>query len=91
MLKKPETVDLFITKYALTSGIRKYPCEIVNDMAVYRPSANRMRQHFHVEGRDWHRTWEAALKRANEMRDKKVEAMLKGAARINAMSFKEPT
>lgn len=58
----------YITKYALTSGIQELHGE-VNGSLLRVPNANGYGATiFHREGRDWHRTREAAINRALEMR-----------------------
>jgi rubrerythrin len=42
------------------------------------------------EGREWHRTWESAAKRAEKMRVAKIAALRAQIARLETMTFTEP-
>jgi hypothetical protein len=84
-----EIFEGFVTKYALTSGIQKLQMRAIGadgagDVAV------RFMSYFHGEGREWHRTWESALVRAEEMRKAKLASMRKSMAKIEALKFEEP-
>ena len=55
-------MKVYITKYALTSGIIEADAEILTgDMILINGDWNRC---FHGEGKDWHRTFEEAYKKA---------------------------
>jgi hypothetical protein len=41
----------------------------------------------HGEGRQWHRTQESALARAESMRKAKIASLRKSIARLEALSF----
>lgn len=82
-----ERFTAWVTKYALTEGILKMQVElcsdISDDMVVKINGATR--QSFF--GKDWHRTHEAAIKRAEEMRSNKLKSIDKQRARIAALNF----
>ena len=46
------------------------------------------RGYFHGEGREWHRTKESAIDKAEEMRKKKIETMKKQIEKLEKMEFK---
>ncbi len=80
----------YITNYALTSGII---------LTMVKPTVTPGTVSFKLdwydtyvsgEGKNWHRTWESALKRAKEMRDKKIKSMGESLRKLKKMSFEEP-
>lgn len=81
-------MKVWITKYALTQGIftrdvekaREYP-----GLVTVKGSA--LWDSYHGEGKEWHRTRESAVKRAEQMRDKKIASLEKQLARIKGLSF----
>ena len=77
-------IKVWITKYALTSGITKHDAELCDDSMV---KYGHM-QYAHVESKEWHRSYENALMRAEEMRISKIVSLKKSIARLAAMSFK---
>lgn len=78
-------MKVYVTKYALSSGIYQ-------DDMEHSPSFPGMvtkgLQHFHGEGREWHRTKSSAIKRADEMRHKKIASLKKQIAALEAAVFK---
>jgi hypothetical protein len=87
--------DIFtawITKYALTTGIDMVRAEWCNDisetMIIYGANDGRMGQT--AQGKDWHRTPEAAIARAEEMRAAKIAAMRKQLTKLERMTFVAP-
>ena len=84
------TFKVWITKYALTDGIRLIEAKQSSqylDMMSYGEGAY---DHAHGEGREWHRTPESALRRAEEMRKKKLASLRKSIAKLEAMTFVAP-
>jgi len=76
----------WITKYALTSGI----CEMEVEQSREAPSMiswDGWNNHAHGEGRDWHRTREGAIARAEAMRKKKIESLKKSIKKMEALRF----
>ena len=87
-------MKVWITKYALTSGIWTGEAEDRKDGVIEckRPMTPEGEKellwgYFHGEGREWHRTEEAAKTKALEMRDKKVLSLLKKIRKLEAMKF----
>ena len=81
-------MKVWITKYALTSGLFEAQAKLRDDISPTMISVEERgvhRQCFH--GNDWHRTKEAALARAEEMRIAKLKSLDKQAKRIAAMKF----
>lgn len=75
---------IWITKYALTSGIEKVDAEVSTfpDMAVYKNGRYGMTSYVHKEGRDFCLTEKAAIKRAECMRKNKIESLRKSLDRV---------
>ena len=80
-------MKVWITKYALTAGIKEIEVEHSDDF----PDIVSVHGHnacYCGEGLDWHRTYEAAVARAEEMRLKKIESIKKQLAKYEKMRFK---
>ena len=86
---KKEHIKAWITKYALTEGIEVADAEMCSDggMIAYG-NVGYGSQYAH--GKDWHRTPEAALARAEEMRKAKIASLLKSIDKLERMTFKAP-
>lgn len=75
-------MKVYITKYSLTDGVleadaklnQKFPTMAVTNLG-----------YFH--GNDWHETKEAAIKKAEEMRVKKIASLKKQIEKLEAMKF----
>jgi hypothetical protein len=83
---------VYITKYALTKGITKQEGGISLDnsnLFVARINA-RITGCYHTEGKDWHRTFEAASARAHDMRVSKIKSLKRSLAKMESLEFKEP-
>ena len=79
----------FITRYALTMGVYAVEARDCEDgMIEFRPSGGCI-QYFHTEGRDWHRTFDAAVARAEELRAAKIKSVEKQLAKLRALKFVE--
>lgn len=78
----------WITKYALTKGIKEAHVEDCFDVSpdmVKDLESSRGLYH----NNDWHRTQAAALDRAREMRNNKLISLKKQIAKLEAMWFVE--
>ncbi|ELY4830756.1 hypothetical protein SM096_003082 [Cronobacter sakazakii] len=78
---------IYITKYALTSGIFTAEADVNTEkrMASFRGSESGFVQCYH--GDDFHFNEEGALARAEEMRNKKLKSLDKQMKKISAMKF----
>lgn len=76
-------MKVFITKYALTTGIFAADVEDCGNGMVRE--AVRFGSFFH--GKEWHLTREAAIKHAEVMRLKKVHSLNKQIAKLEALKF----
>lgn len=77
-------MKIWSTKYCLTMGILEHEVKDVGDGLVR--VANTV-QYLHGEGREWHRTYESAIARAEQMRRKKILALQKQIERLHALRF----
>ncbi len=79
-------IRVWITKYALTDGIREVIAEIDGDMASVR--GNMFIQCFHGEGKEWHRTLEGAHRKAQQMREAKMISLGKQISKLHDLQIK---
>ncbi len=83
-----ENIKVWITKYALTSGIEVFDVVVHEneDMVAY---GNVGYGDQYAHGKDWHRTYEDAVERAKEMRDQKIKSLRKSIAKLEKLSFSD--
>lgn len=84
---KKENIKAWITKYALTEGIEVVDAEVCHDINSGMISYGRG---LYAHGKDWHRTPEAALARAEEMRKAKIVSLRKSIEKMERMTFNAP-
>ncbi len=80
-------MKVFTTKYALSSGIREVEVEITSVPGMVATTNQAYKEYFHTEGKEWHRTLEAAQAVADKMRTKKIEGLKKSIAKLEKMTF----
>lgn len=80
-------MKVWITRYALTDGILESDAEICLDADMKGNMIVCDRGYFHGEGRDWHRTKEAALVRAEKMRQKKIASLKRQIEKLEKIKF----
>ncbi|HEU6436613.1 MAG TPA: hypothetical protein VE028_04115 [Nitratidesulfovibrio sp.] len=97
-----ETVKAYITKYALTKGIKVVEGEVLpggllrvcdemcGSHVSHHPLLNHWHAYCHGEGREWHRTWHGALRRAEKMRAAKIKRLRAMIAKVESMEFTVP-
>ena len=81
-------MKIFCTRWCLTAGIEEMEAESVPQsgmVTVKRP--NGWPLYLHGEGRDWHRTREQAVARANVVRVKRISTVKKQLSKLG-MPFK---
>jgi hypothetical protein len=78
---------IFITKYALTSGIMEAEMEIMDDgkYCYGKPEGYAFATGFH--GNDFHLTREEAIKDCHKRKDKKIESLKKQITKIEKLTF----
>lgn len=79
-------MKVWITKYALTSDIKEMEAEQSEDFPDM-VTGKAWNGNYHGEGREWHRTYESAVARAEEMRLKKIESLKKQIAKWEKKRF----
>lgn len=82
----------YITKYALTAGIKAYPDDQVKKISdsmidVKKPYSS----YYHGHGKEWHTDLGAAIARADEMRRNKIASMKKSIAKLEKLNFVKQT
>ena len=78
----------WITKYALTTGIFEITAEITEHGSAYDMHSS-FPTFYHGEGKEWHRTKESAIAKAEEMRRKKIASLKKQIERLEKLYFEE--
>ena len=76
-------MKIWITKYALSQGIFTLDLRIEGTMAC----GTGWGEVFHGENRQWCRTAAAAVCRANDMRNAKLESLGRQAAKLKTLDF----
>jgi len=87
-------MKVFITKYALTAGIETIEAKHVTnchakEMIEKIGDTERVDfpTYFHGKGKEWHETWEGAVKHAEEMRQKKILSVEKQLKKLRELKF----
>jgi hypothetical protein len=85
-------MKVWITKYALTTGISEIDAEICTDISTdmikeVRKDLNNYSAYYHGNGRQWHETLEGAKAKAEEMRVKQIKTLEKKIAKLEKMKF----
>lgn len=83
-----ENIKVWITKYALTIGIEVFDGVVHEneDMVAY---GNVGYGDQYAHGKDWHRSYEEAVERAEEMRVQKIKSLRKSIAKLEKLSFSD--
>lgn len=79
-------MKVWITKYALTIGIIEINAEITEDGSAYDMGSS-FPAYYHGEDKEWHRTKESAIARAEEMRQKKIESLKNQIEKLEVLKF----
>lgn len=80
-------MKVYITKYALTQGIFEAEAEECPGFKGMIEISGEYPEYYHGEGKDWHRTKAGAVKRAEEMREKKILSLQKQIERLKNLKF----
>lgn len=83
-MKDKEPIKAWVTKYALTEGIQEVEGEVCHNVSSGMLSWGKYGT---AHGRDWHRTREEAVKRAEEMRVAKIASLKRSIAKLEAIKF----
>lgn len=78
---------IWVTKYALTSGVFSVQAETRDDTYYYsRPGADSISQQFCLG--EWHLSLDEANAKAEKLRIKKIEALKKKITALEKLTFK---
>lgn len=83
-------MKVYITKHALTQGIEEKEaktCEDINHPDMISILNVRYNEFYHKEGKEWHKTKEAAIQKAEEMRIKKIKSLEKQIEKLKELKF----
>lgn len=83
-----ETFTGYVTKYALSSGIKKVQletCHVESMVSEVAKLPGMLSQNYH--GDDWHRTFAQAKAKAEEMRRRKIASLQKQIAKLEKLEF----
>ena len=81
-------MKVWITKYALTQGIIEIEAEECGKgFEGMIQTKEKCPSYYHGEGKDWHRTKEDAIKKAEKIRQKKIESLKKQIKKLEEMRF----
>ena len=85
-----ERFKAWVTRYALTDGVLTGEAEVSEQSPdMIRFFWGNPEGMFYVHGNDWHRAEEAAIKRAEEMRTRKIASLRKQITKLEAMTFEK--
>ncbi|WP_025774712.1 hypothetical protein [Clostridium botulinum] len=94
MKHKKETIDVFISKYALTKGILEKKAIICDNTStdmieIVKEDKNFSIgvEYYHGEGKEWHRTKEDAINKSEEMRNKKIKNLESQIEKLKKVNF----
>lgn len=76
---------IYCTKWLFTRGIFEAEAEDLGNGMVKMEGVTF--GYLHGEGKDWHKTRDSAVKKAEEMRAKKLKTLEKQIKKISAMKF----
>jgi hypothetical protein len=80
-------MEVFISKYALTTGILKINAEACFnvDPDMIQDKTSQYPSYYHKG--DWHRTREEAVAKAEEMRIRKIASLKKNIKKLETLKF----
>jgi hypothetical protein len=79
------TMTVWISKYALAKGVYEIEAQFVGNDTV--KGTQWLSSYYRGEGREWHKTREEALTRAEEMRVKEIAALRRKIFKMEALDF----
>lgn len=84
---KGDIFEAWVTKYVLTAGIQRVRVRHSGIGDMVTADRRFSHQNYHGEGKDWHRTPEAAVARAEEVRRRKVKSLQASLDKLQARDF----
>ena len=92
MKMEDERIRAWVTKYALSDGVYMVEGDVCHETSSSMLKwTTRHGGTSTTHGKDWHRTPEQALARAEEMRIAKIESLKKSIKKMEALQFSAPT
>lgn len=84
-------MKVWISKYAFSEGVFQVEVDDSDSdsMVVARSDTGFYNRYFHGEGKDWHRTHEGALQKAEKMRKAKLASLAKQIEKLKKLRFQE--
>lgn len=79
-------MKVWITKYALSKGIKEKEVEQSDEFPEI-VCGKDLYDSYHGEGKEWHRTKESALAKAEEMRKKRIASLRKQIEKLEKLRF----
>lgn len=76
---------VWITKYALTQGIIEEEVEKCDSNMIV--VEKKYPEFYHGQGREWHLDKESAIKKAEQMRQKKINSLKRRIDKLEKMKF----
>lgn len=86
-----EEFTAYVTKYAISRGVQLVKHAVTCDFIDPTMITDTRRELVFYDDGEWFRTWPEALAKAEKMRAGKIASLHKQIARLEAMTFKEPT
>lgn len=80
-------MKVWVTKYALTSGITEHEVEINHNISSDMVTDKSGSYPCSFHGKEWWRTKSNAVDYANDMRKKKIASLKKQIKRLEALEF----
>ena len=80
-------MKIWNTKLALSRGVIEQDAQFVGDRYATVKWPNGVMEYLHKEGKDWHRTRESAIARAEVMRKAKIASLRDQIVRLEALNF----
>jgi hypothetical protein len=80
-------MKVWITKYALTTGIFEVEVRDVENGMVAHKQQGCYDIYYHGQGNEWHLNVESAIAKAEDMRKKKIAALKKQIAKLEKADF----
>jgi len=76
---------IYVTKYALTSGISEHDAELLNNGQSASVRSEYCNSYYHLN--DFHLTLDSTLNKTEEMRINKLKSLDKQIKKISALKF----
>lgn len=89
-IQQKQLIKVWITKYALTQDIFEKEVEIClnSDPTGNMVKANdNFSEYYHGEGKEWHRDYESAKEKAEQMRLDKIKSLKKQIEKLEKLQF----